>query len=211
MVLDPNNTPTVSGFNTFFDRGVTILPLLNVPTSFFGLPGHQGIGGTYSNSRYASLDTTLPILIGGILAGQLPALPKKSGSWSLFYMFDQAIWVDASNPKRSWGMFGNLGLGDPNPDPVRWSANIGFGGSSPIQSRKLDSFGIGYFYIGMSDNLKNFAPRVLPLRDEHGIEVFYNVGLTPWFHITPDLQVITPVRSRVDASVDVGLRAKIDF
>jgi inactivated superfamily I helicase len=34
------------------------------------------------------------------------------------------------------------------------------------------------------------------VRDERGLELFYNVGLTPWLHITPDLQVITPILAR---------------
>jgi porin len=126
-------------------------------------------------------------------------------------MFDQAIWVDPNDPKRSWGLFGNAGISDGNPNPVRWAANIGLGGSSPIASRKYDSFGVGYYYVGLSDNLKDFAPRLLPLRNEQGVEVFYNVGFTPWFHLTPDLQVTIPTRERVDTSVNFGVRAKIDF
>src|SRR5205085_623388 len=98
-----------------------------------------------------------------------------------------------------------------NPNPVRWSAGMGVGGSSPFAWRKYDSFGVGYYYIAFSDVLKDIAPRLLPVRDEHGVEVFYNVGLTPWCHVTPDLQVVTPVRTRVDTSLVAGVRLKIDF
>ena len=65
--------------------------------------------------------------------------------------------------------------------------------------------------IGVSNSVKQFAPRVLPLRDERGLELFYNVGVTPWFHITPDVQVVIPGRERVDTLMYFGLRAKIDF
>ena len=41
MVLDTNNTPTTSGFNTFFDNGATIFANLTLPTKFFGLPGSR--------------------------------------------------------------------------------------------------------------------------------------------------------------------------
>jgi porin len=210
MVLDPNNTPTVSGFDTFFDRGVSVFGVANLPTRLLGWPGHQGVGFTYSNSRYANLDD-LPFFVAQRLRGELPPLPRETGSWSLFYMFDQTIWAAADDPKRSWGVFGNLGLADGNPSPVRWAANIGVGGASPFRSRKLDTFGIGYYYVGVSDALKNFAPRLLPLGDEQGVEAFYNVGVTPWFHITPDLQVVVPTRERVDTSLNFGIRAKIDF
>jgi porin len=210
MVLDPNNTPTTSGFDTFFDRGVSVLGSANLPTKLLGRPGHQGVGFTYSNSRYAALDD-LPFFLAQRLRGEFPPLPRETGSWSLFYMFDQALWVAEDDPKRSWGLFGNAGLADGNPSPIRWAANIGLGGASPLRARKLDTFGVGYFYVGISDSLKNFAPRLLPLGDEQGVEVFYNFALTPWARITPDFQVVIPARQRVDTALVFGLRAKVDF
>jgi porin len=49
------------------------------------------------------------------------------------------------------------------------------------------------------------------VRDEHGVELFYNVGLTPWCHVTTDLQVITPALKLAETSLVLGLRAKFDF
>jgi porin len=210
MVLDPNNTPTVSGFQTLFDRGMVLVGMANLPTNFLDRPGHQGFGFTYSNSKYTDL-SDLPFYVADRLRGEFPPLPQKTGSWSLFYMFDQAIYVDPSDAKRSWGVFGNLGLADGDPSPVRWAANIGVGGSSPLRSRKLDTFGVGYYYVGASQNLIDLAPRILPLRDEHGVEAFYNVGITPWCHLTSDVQVVTPIRDRVTTSLVYGMRLKIDF
>jgi porin len=210
MVLDPNNTPTVSGFDTFFNRGVSMIGLVNLPVKPFGRPGHQGFGFTYSNSRYASLDD-LPFFIAQRLRGEFPPLPQETGSWSVFYMFDQALYAAGDDPKQSWGVFGNLGIADENPSPFRWAANLGFGGASPLPGRKLDTFGVGYYYVGISNGLRNFAPRLVPLDDEQGVELFYNIGITPWCHVTPDLQVIIPARERVDTAVVFGVRAKIDF
>jgi porin len=210
-VFDPSNTPTVSGFDTFFDRGVVINAQATLPTTKLrGLPGHYSVGGVYSNAQYAALNDLAFILVQR-LRGQLPALPRQTGSWAVYGLFDQALNVDPCDPKRSWGLFGSLGITDGNPNPLRWSGAIGLGGASPLRHRPLDSFGVGYYYVGVSEALKNTAPRVLPLRDEQGVELFYNVGVTPWCHITPDLQVVTPVRARVEASVVFGLRARVDF
>ena len=209
-VFDTNNTPTVSGFDTFFDNGATVFAQATLPIQPLGLPGHQSVGGTYSSGTYRSLDN-LPFLISQRLRGEQPSLPAEIGSWSLFYLFDQTLWADACDPTRSWGLFGSAGLSDGDPNPIRWSAAVGLGGSSPIAGRKLDTFGLGYFYVGVSEELKQFAPVLFPLRDEHGVELFYNLAVTPWFHFTPDLQIVTPVRARVDTSVNFGVRAKIDF
>jgi len=207
-VLDTNTTPTVSGFDTFFDNGATIFVLANLPTNFFCLPGHQGMTGTYSSGTYTSLSPSAYLdPIEGLVIDSTP----KTGSWCLTYNFDQALYVSPDDPRRKWGLFGNLGIADDNPSPIRWFASAGISGASPIAGRKADSFGIGYFYLGVSDTLKDLAPVLLPLKDEQGVELYYNVAVTPWCQVTPDLQVIAPVQDKVDASLLVGLRAKIEF
>jgi porin len=55
------------------------------------------------------------------------------------------------------------------------------------------------------------------LRDEQGMEVFYNIALTPWAHLTPNIQVIrgaqkqtlalSPTDRRdIQTSTTIGLR-----
>ena len=207
-VFDTNNTPTVSGFDTFFDNGATIFAQANLQTHFFDRPGHQGISGTYSSGTYSDISPSayLDPIAGLVIAGT----PQR-GSWCLAYNFDQAVYVSPDDPQRKWGVFGNLGIADNNPSPIRWFASTGISGASPIAGRNRDTFGIGYFFLGVSTELKNLAPVLLPLRDEHGVELYYNMQVTPWCQITPDLQVISPFRDRADTSLLVGLRAKIDF
>lgn len=209
-VYDTNNDTTTSGFNVLFDNGAILYPTVSLPTKFFGLPGHQSVWGAYSSGRYAILSPESLNLIPPVLQGS----PRKSlvhGSWWVTYLFDQALWVDPTNPTRSWGVFGNVGISDGNPNPIHWSAIVGLGGSSPIPTRELDTFGVAYYYLGFSDGFKNVAPALVPLRDERGLELFYNVAVTPWCHVTTDLQVITPVLERAETSLVLGLRAKIDF
>lgn len=65
--------------------------------------------------------------------------------------------------------------------------------SSPLPNRKLDTFGVAYYYLGFDDGFKTLAGAITPVRDERGVELFYNVAVTPWFHVTMDMQVITPI------------------
>lgn len=219
-VLDTNNTPTTTGFESFFDNGATLLMLANRPVTLFGLPGHQGIGGTYSTGTYNDLS---PTAYFDPEAGLQIRSGAATGSWSVFYLADQALYVDPENPQRSWGLFANVGAADNGPSPVRWSAYGGVGGSSPLVSRPRDTFGVGYFYVGYSDPVQQFAPRLLPIGNDQGVELFYNVAVTPWCRITPDLQILSPARERTlpppllpqqqefDTAVVFGLRARIDF
>jgi porin len=213
-VYDTNNVTTTSGFDVLFNNGAVIYPTVSLPTKFFGMPGHQSVWGAYSSGRYAILTPESLNLIPPPVFSRIPPPPPTTlvrGSWWMTYVFDQALWVDPTDQTRSWGVFGNLGISDGNPDPIRWSAIFGIGGSSPIRSRNLDTFGVAYYYLGFSESFKNIAPAIVPLRDERGLELFYNVAVTPWCRVTADLQVITPALERVDTSLVLGLRARIDF
>ena len=207
-VFDTNNTPTTSGFDTFFDNGASIVTSVNLPTDWMALPGHQGLTGTYSSGTYTNLSPSVYFQPG---TGVVVTSPPKEGSWSLGYNFDQAFYVSPDDPKKRWGVFGTLGVADDNPSPVNWFANAGLAGTSPLAGRSSDTFGAGYYYTGVSGALKDLAPVLLPLGDEQGVELYYNVAVTPWFHITPDVQFIDPFRERVDESVLLGVRGKIEF
>lgn len=216
MVLDTNNTPTTSGFESFFDNGVTLLSAVNIPVQFLGLPGHQGVGGSYSSGTYNNLE---PTAYFDPNVGTVVSFGSTSGSWSVYYSADQALYVDPTNPMRSWGLFTNIGLADNGPSPVRWSAAVGLGGSSPLASRPLDTFGVGYSFVDYTSPVKDLAPRLLPIENDQAIELFYNAAVTPWCHLTPDFQVLLPAKERtlppnaqnIDTAIVIGLRAKIDF
>jgi len=59
----------------------------------------------------------------------------------------------------------------------------------------------------------------LPVRADHAVELYYNIAVTPWLRLTPDLQVLVPGVAQtqppavkaIDTAVIIGLRAKIDF
>ena len=60
---------------------------------------------------------------------------------------------------------------------------------------------------------------LLPIGNDQAVELFYNIAVTPWCHVTPDLQVVLPARDdtlppnreSIDTALVLGLRAKIDF
>jgi porin len=69
--------------------------------------------------------------------------------------------------------------------------DLGVGGKGLFDSRPLDQFGLGYYFINI-DNPKlqlPFQTREF-LRDEHGFEGYYNLAITPWLQLTPDIQVV---------------------
>jgi len=92
----------------------------------------------------------------------------------------------------------------------------------------LDEFGVGYYYIDVSNPQFTglLADREL-LRDEYGVEAYYNIALTPWMKLTPDIQIIRPAqkdvlkidnehvllstKKEVDTATVIGLRLQVIF
>jgi porin len=216
MVLDTNNTPTTSGFNTFFSNGATIFASLNLPTKFFGLGGSQGVSGTFSTGNYNSLS---PTAYFDPEQGLVIVPEFVRDSWSVFYTGTQELWADPTNPKHAYGVYTNIGVADDGPSPIRFTANVALYGSSPITTRPLDTFGVGYAFTRYSSPIRDFAPVLLPIGNDQAVELFYNIAVTPWFNVAPDLQVVFPARDEtlppnrqsIDTSLVLGLRAKIEF
>jgi carbohydrate-selective porin (OprB family) len=71
-----------------------------------------------------------------------------------------------------------------------------------------DRFGVG-FYDAIVSNAS--VPSFLGIRDEWGVEAFYNIALTPWAQLTPDLQYIDGGRPNSDPAWVLGCRLKIVF
>ena len=205
-VLNAKETIKTAGFNELFQNGVALSPEARLPTRFFGLTGHQLIGAVWTSHEFTGLNQDPRVILPNVQT------TKKQGSWSAHWNFDQYLIEDSQRPVRGWGVFARAGLADKETNPIHWFLSAGIGGNSPIPGREYDTFGIGWFYSKVSDETAQFAKTLLGLTSVgQGAELFYNIGLTPWFHLTPDVQIIKPAREGVDTAVVVGFRAKADF
>ena len=83
---------------------------------------------------------------------------------------NQALWVNPCNPKHVYGVFTNIGTADDGPSPIRFAANVALYGSSPITTRPLDTFGVGYTFTRYSSPVQNFAPVLLPIGNDQAVE-----------------------------------------
>lgn len=205
-VLNASDTTRTIGFEDLFEEGATLIGELRLPTNFFGLPGHQLFGGIWTSRDLVSLGQD-PWVI-------LPSVPlaRQSDAWSAYWNFDQYVTTYSDNPTLGWGVFGRWGVADDQTNPLEWFLSFGVGGNSPLCGREADTFGIGYYYAASSDEIGPILETLLgPIGDGQGVELFYNYQVTPWLHLTPDLQVIDPARDNVDTALVLGLRGKVDF
>jgi len=212
--FDPEERAT-TGLENLYGRGVMLMPDLVLRGKLFDRPSIVNVGGTWSSAEYRSFDPAAYLsIIQQVLAGNAADIvdsPVEHGSWSLYTNVYHALWVDAADEKRSWGLFGQFGVSDGNPNPIRFVANAGLGGRSMRPGRNLDTWGAGFFYMGLSSNFKTLARPFVPQRDEYGVELFYNYALTPWCRLTGDIQIARPSTVAFDPVVITGLRLQLLF
>jgi porin len=183
MVMQTNGQSNFTGFSDLNQNLLTFVGEGRVRTNFFGLTGHQLLGAAYANKEYGSIDQTARVII------QSGEIEKKKGSWNIHYNFDQYLY----EPKKGSGIgiFGRFGASDGNPNFMQYFYSIGVGGKGIIPGRPLDQFGIGYYYLNIHSPMFTgpLATRSF-LRDEQGFEAYYNIAVTPWARLTPNIQVI---------------------
>lgn len=213
-VLDPDERSD-RGMDNLFNNGATLATDMVLRAKPMGLPLILDVGGVYTTANYTSLDRSvyLDLLRQGQLQAALGAgnLPVENDSWALYASASQALWQSSTDPSAAWGLFGGLGISDGNPNPIKYYASCGIGGRNMSACRPLDSYGIGYYYLGLSDELKDLTQNVRPLRDEYGAELFYNMAVTPACRLTPNFQVARSALVGVESPILAGLRLQMIF
>jgi porin len=215
-VYDPSSATRKTGLDDPFEDGVTGLVSVGMSSSFGGLPGHHSLSAKANDKVGLDLEDLRGLELPPVSE---VVLGEKEGAWNVAYSYQQYLQVDSSDPRKGWGVFLQVGRSDGNPTPIDWSGHVGIGGNSPIPGRSDDRFGVGYFYLGLSDDLTAGLNRIgnalgveeLLVQSESGLEAYYNAAITPWFRLSLNLQVIDPHESRKGTAVFGGLRAQILF
>ena len=207
LVYDTKNVSTVAAPDLFGD-GAIVLGYHRFFTEIGGRPGSHGFLGNWSSRKYTSTDP----LSWGIIPGEGLVAGQETGSWSLVYFLDQVAWADPCNEKRNVRLFSVWSLADEDTNPYRWTGNASLQASGLICGRESDTMGVGYFYDGLSSGFKELVNATLPdIQDVQGVELYYNAAITPWCHLTADLQVVENQNVADDTALILGLRAKIDL
>jgi porin len=208
LVYDTHNVPTTSGFDELFDNGVNFMAYYRIFTKYRGLPGSHYFGGLAGTGDFFAADPTGFVFVPG---QGLVASPSQDGSWAAIYILEQTMWADSCRPTRNVQFLSGWSIADERTCPVGWTGNATLQFNGMNCARPHDSFGIGYFYTGLSDDFRTLLAPIISLGDVHGGELYYRVALTKCCQVTADLQVIEPAENANDTAVVVGLRAMLGF
>jgi porin len=216
LVMDSYGMPTVSGFETAFHspQATTILQSLTLNIKPFDLDGHQRFNFGHSTREHYQLDDLGRLAVSGVPVQpvsrlyfpetprffgrkwRLPTLfqavakrvvapdPTNSQNWAFWYDFDQYFYQAPEDPTQGFGLFGGFGLTPGNWFPISQCYTLGLGGKGLIHDRPRDRYGVGYYCLNLSDDI----PALFDVDVEQGVEAYHNIEITPWCHITPDLQ-----------------------
>jgi porin len=213
-VLDPN-----SQANNFakkaFDR-VNIYGTAILSYEIGGLPGQSWAQFNWTNKPKIDLGAPFGQLPSGanseavgVLLGvpSTQALPinYNSTSWITIGNFSQYLFLKdhsgaiaeklgSGQPLRGIGVFGRIGYGPEETNPVTRNASVALIANGLSDSRPNDSLGLGVYHNGISRPLKDDITRLTgdtaTPKNENGMEVFYDFAITPAIRVIPSYQHI---------------------
>ncbi len=206
-VYDPASYVNELSLADAFEDGVTVRGSIQWPVTIAGRRGSQGLTALYSTQDGTDLSNLDEILVPTPEPG---TVATKNSRYYFAWSFDQYLYQPAARADEGVGLFGQFGISDGNPNSLHWTFLVGLGGTGLVPGRNADTWGVGYYYDSLSGYLKDALAPTVQLRDEQGLEIFYDLALTPWFNLGVDLQVIRPGLAS-DTAVLPGLRAVIRF
>jgi len=170
-------------------------------------PGYFMVFAGYSTEEQKSNDphdfTEIP--------GQGIVNNVEKNPWNVALYLYQELWQAAGDPSRKITLLigGTVGPEDPQVEQYNVFANVEAYGL--MDSRPHDRMGVGAFWNRLSPNYKELVSPVADLQNMLGFELYYNFAVTPWAHLTADLQLVNNERGADDLAVIPGARLVIDF
>ena len=217
-VWDPETKP--GDYGGVWEHVGTFLQLESTWSVFDDLGGRATFDGVYTNKDTNALDN--PFFVPGAISGNPPT---KKGNWMFGMNLEQYIWkpdktAGPSNPVRTRpfdyqepgvGLFFRFGWTPEDRNPYNIYASGGIGGRGVIPGRPYDRMGFGVYSLIASSELNDLIIIGDRLRDEVGIEAYYNFAITPWLQISADLQWIASGVEANDDALVLGTRIFTQF
>ena len=98
------------------------------------------------------------------------------------------------------------------PAYANWNYYVSVEGNGVVPGRLGDRLGAAFSYNNLSPDLQSTAATFgVGLRDAWNVELYYNVELNRWLHVTGNFQLIENGRRGDSLAVIPGVRMVIDF
>ena len=213
-VLDPNSKANNLSTDAFDKANIYAASIFSYKLG--GLPGQSWAQFNWTNKSKINLGKpfgplspeaipkAVGVLVGSPSTEDLP-INFKSESWVTVENFSQYLLVKdepetvaqkliSGQTLRGIGVFGRVGYAPEETNPVTRDASIALLAHGISDSRQNDSFGVGFYYNGISrslkDNIAQLTGGTSRVKNEQGVEVFYDFAITPAIKLIPSYQHI---------------------
>jgi carbohydrate-selective porin OprB len=125
----------------------------------------------------------------------------------------QEFWQAEGNPARNAHVLFGGTVADDNPSFSNWNIVGRVTARGLFDARPGDRMGFAAWASGISGEFRDTVDTLgIDLREQiWGLEVFYNVELTPWAHLTGDFQLIESGFKGDDVAVVPGVKLVVEF
>lgn len=203
-----NESTSWNSVSSAFSDGIWLAGFHRFFWEMDGKMGYFMVFGGTSTKEQASNDPLDFINV----PGQGLVSTKEKKPWDIALYIYQDIWEESPGSKRKANIFLGATLGPGNPQFAQWNFFANAEMFGPFASRPLDRAGVVGWWNGLSSNVKNLtAAGGLRIRDTWGFEMYYSYALTPWSHLTADLQLVQNQNSDDAFAIIPGVRMMIDF
>ena len=228
-VHDPHTEPNTLAGNAFQNGDVNLYQETIFAYTAGGRPGQIApsfnwsnapkidLGSPFGQLSPAQIPQAVEVLVAGDSTADLPINFRKRSFFAISN-FSQYLSVkeDPSEIEeklktgqflRGVGVFGRLGYAGPEAsNTVNRDASVALLASGVLGSRQYDSFGIGFYYNGISEKFRNSIRQLTDgttVKNENGIEIFYNFAITPAINVNAGYQHIwNPLTASVTVKQD---------
>ena len=123
FIYDPRDAQNLNIIRDLFSEGATYSATATFPVTIGGLGGFQNLRVAYSTLDGSDLS---------FAAARASASRRqfKDDRWYFQYSFEQFLVQDPKDPKVGWGLFGQFGYSDGNPNAFQGHGYIGLAGNN---------------------------------------------------------------------------------
>jgi porin len=146
-----------------------------------------------------------------VIPGQGIESTKEDKPWDIAAYIYQVFWQAEDDPNRKAAILLGGTAGPDDPQFAQYNFIAAVEAYGPIASRPHDRMGVAGWKSWLSDDFEDLVSPVIRLRDTWGVELYYNIEINPWLHVTADLQLIENENKGDDLAIIPGVRAVIDF
>jgi hypothetical protein len=202
-----NVTTSWGSLNDSFDDGVWMAAFHRFLYKLNGKPGYFMIFGGTSTRDQTSVDPHDFLF----KPGKGIVSTRELKPWNVAAYVSQVWWQAEKDPNRKATiMFGGT-FGPDNPQFAQYNFFTHVEAFGPMASRPHDRMGVAFWRNWLSRTFVDLVSPVEDVHDLYGFELYYNLQINPWLHLTADLQFIKNANRGDSLAVIPGARLVWDF